>query len=246
MAAGFSEATVDRDLGLLFRLHARFMDVAHEIQRLLRSRRIGMIGRVPLEPTEHALPRPVERIRETGLARGRFVHGAEDQDMSAIARRDGADRIEQRAELARRLRTVGIPAELEPQRILKRRYPDIGKARSVRAVAGPGRHAVNILAPEPGVRDRLHRGVDGKRERRLVGPARQFRLADPGDRGLLLGISGHARVSTGAKSGTQMSAFCSKRTLTGMPMWTASTGQSTMLVASMTSSCSSIVTSARM
>src|SRR3546814_8492995 len=103
----------------LFPYTTLFRSIEVEEERLLKRRGIGVIGRIPGEGARLPLALAEQRIGVGGLARRRLVHGAKDQDVAAEAGGDRPDRVEHRAILARHLAAAGIPADLEPQRVLQ-------------------------------------------------------------------------------------------------------------------------------
>src|SRR3546814_5312476 len=108
----------------LFPYTTLFRSIEVEEERLLKRRGIGVIGRIPGEGARLPLALAEQRMGVGGLARRRLVHGAKDQDVAAEAGGDRPDRVEHRAILARRLAAAGIPADLEPQRVLHRGAAD--------------------------------------------------------------------------------------------------------------------------
>src|SRR5690606_35446641 len=104
-------------------------------------------------------------IRVGGLARGRLVHGPEDQDIAAKPRRNCAHGVEDRTILPWRLAAAPIPAKLEAQRVLESGAANGREARTVGALPRPCCESIDVRAAEAGVGNGLECRIDRERQR---------------------------------------------------------------------------------
>src|SRR5690606_21429950 len=158
--------------------------------------------------------------------------GTKAQHMVGQAAGHSGHGVDDTAKLPRRLTAAGKPVQPQAQGVLELEHPHRGHARGGGSLARPGGDTVDILRGQAGIGNGLKAGIDGEIKPRAPQVAAHRGLADAADGGFsFVDLLIHtASPVTGSNSGSQTSSPSSKTTVTGMPIYTFSMAQLTMLV----------------
>ena len=107
-----------------------------------------------------------------------FPHGAEAQDVVREPGGHGHARVDDRTELPGRLEAARVPIEVQAQRVVHLGDADTGEAGRRVHRAGIRRDAVDVVAGEPRVVDRLEARIEREVERIAMQAPAHLGLAD--------------------------------------------------------------------